>query len=344
MSPSSTVVDSREFHHSLIVIDALEHSRWDRELFDEVRRGGLTAIHVTLAVWEDARTTLDTVARWRRHFREYGDLIMPATSAAEIELAKARDRTAIIFGFQNASPLEDDLGLVEVFHALGVRIIQLTYNNQSLVGGGCYEKQDGGLTRFGRQVVREMNRLGMLIDLSHCGERTTLDAIEASERPVAITHSHSKAFHNSLRNKSTDLLRALARSGGMLGLSLYPFHIGGAGCTLERYCEGVQHAVEIMGIDQVGFGSDSSRKWTDADLDWIRSGRWTNDVDFGEGSAAQRSWPRWPDWFQSPAHFPVLTEGLLARGFTREEVAKLVGGNWLRVFAAAFTPGGGGAN
>jgi len=327
-----------ELHKQLIVIDTLEHSNWDRELFEEFRRGGVTAVHVTLAVWEDARATLDNIGRWYRFFEAHGDFVVPCHDATDIEVAKRAGKTAVIFGFQNSSPIENDLALVEVFHNLGVRIMQLTYNNQTLVGGGCYEGRDGGLSRFGREVVREMNRLGMVIDLSHCGERTILDTISASSRPVAVTHSHSKTFHESLRNKSDDVLRALAKSGGVLGLSVYPFHIGGPDCTLERYCEGVAHVVGVMGIDHVGFGTDSSRKWTDADLDWIRSGRWARDVDFGEGSAAQRSWPRWPSWFQSPADFPHLTSGLLAAGFSRDEVSKLLGANWLRFFAEGFKP------
>jgi len=329
---------SREFHDQLIVIDALEHSNWDRALFEELRTGGVTAIHTTLAVWEDARATLDNIGRWHRYFEHYPDLIIHARSAADIQGAKAAGKTAIVFGFQNASPLEDDLALVKVFHELGVRVIQLTYNNQSLIGSGCYEQGDGGLTRFGREVIKEMNRVGMLVDLSHCNERTTLDAIEASSRPVAVTHSNPKWFHSGIRNKSDEVLRALSRRGGMLGLSLYPFHIGGAERTLGSYCEMVTRVVETMGPDQVGIGSDQSRQWKDADLDWIRSGRWTFSVDFGEGSAAQRSWPRWPDWFKTPADFPHLTGGLLAAGLTREQVAKVMGGNWLRFFADAFRP------
>jgi len=330
---------NRDFHDELILIDALEHSNWDRDLFNELRAGGVTAIHTTLAVWEDARTTLDNIGRWHRRFEQYADLITHARSATDIRAAKTSGKTAIIFGFQNASPIEDDLALVKVFHELGVRVIQLTYNNQSLIGSGCYEKGDGGLTRFGREVIKEMNRVGMLVDLSHCNERTTLDAIETSERPVAVTHSNPKWFHDGIRNKSDEVLRALERRGGMLGLSLYPFHIGGAGRTLAAFCEMVKRVVEQMGEDHIGIGSDQSRKWQDADLDWIRSGRWTFAVDFGEGSAANRSWPTWPSWFKTPADFPNLTEGLLETGLSRGQVAKVMGDNWLRFFDEAFRPG-----
>jgi membrane dipeptidase len=329
---------SREFHDRLIVIDALEHSNWDRELFDELHTGGVTAVHVTLAVWEDARTTLDNIGRWYRLLEQNRDILTQARSGEDIASAKATGKTAVIFGFQNSSPIENDLALVRVFHELGIRIIQLTYNNQSLIGSGCYERGDGGLTRFGREVIKEMNRLGMLVDLSHCNERTTLEAIESSERPVAVTHSNPKWFHNGIRNKSDDVLRALARRDGMLGLSLYPFHIGGSGRSLTSYCEMVKRVTEMIGPSRVGFGTDQSRKWSDADLDWIRSGRWTYSVDFGEGSATNRAWPKWPEWFQTPADFPRLTEGLLAACLSRDEVAGVMGGNWLRFFTDAFRP------
>ena len=330
---------SRDFHDQLIVIDALEHSNWDRDLFGELRAGGVTAIHTTLAVWEDARATLDNIGRWHRRFERYTDLITHARTTADIRAAKASGRTAVIFGFQNASPIEDDLALVKVFHELGVRVMQLTYNNQSLVGSGCYEKGDGGLTRFGREVIKEMNRVGMLVDLSHCNERTTLDAIEMSARPVAVTHSNPKWFHDGLRNKTDAVLRALGQRGGMLGLSLYPFHIGGASRSLESYCGMVKRVVEEMGPERVGIGSDQSRNWKDEDLDWIRSGRWTFAVDFGEGSATNRAWPTWPSWFKTPADFPNLTQGLLAAGLSRDQVAGVMGANWLRFFDEAFRPG-----
>lgn len=329
---------SREFHDDLIVIDALEHSNWDRELLEELRVGGVTAVHVTLAVWENCRETLDNIGRWHRLFEDNGDLVMPGQSVEDILQAKKNGKTAIIFGFQNSSPIEDDIALVQVFHELGVRIMQLSYNNQSLIGSSCYEEVDSGIPRFGREVIREMNRVGMIVDVSHCGERTGFDAIEISERPIAVTHANPKFFHDGKRNKSDDLIRALGESGGMLGLSVYPFHIGGSDTPRERFCEMVARTAEIIGVEHLGFGTDNCRKWVDSDLDWIRSGRWKKGTDFGEGSATNRSWPKWPEWFRSAADFPNLTEGLLGVGFSREDVSGLMGGNWLRFFEEGFSP------
>jgi membrane dipeptidase len=331
---------SAALHRRLIVIDALEFSNWSRPLLEELVAGGLTAVHVTVAYWESARETLSAIGRWHRLFRRHGDILTPARRGADIEKAKREGKVAVILGAQNASPIEDDLSLVAVFHDAGLRIMQLTYNNQSLIGAGCYEKEDGGVSRFGRKVIAEMNRAGMIVDLSHSAERTSREAIEASARPVAITHANPLSFHKALRNKSDDLLRALAARGGMLGFSLYPFHLkGGAECTLEDFTAMIARTVEMIGIDHVGIGSDACRGWGYDTLEWMRSGRWTDEADFGEGSAQAKGWPAQPAWFSGPADMANLTDGLLARGFAEAEVARIMGGNWLRFFTEGFEPG-----
>lgn len=314
-----------------VVIDALQSSNWDRALFEELRAGGLDAVHVTVAYWEDARATLSRIGRWHRWFREHADLIAPALTGEDIVAAKRSGRTAIILGCQNASPFEDDLALVETFHRLGVRIVQLTYNNQSLLGAGCYERHDAGLTRFGRVVVSEMNRIGMVIDLSHVGERTTLEAIAASSRPVAVTHANPKSFHDVVRNKSDAVLDALAAQGGMLGFSLYPLHIGGSDVPLEAVCAMIARTAERIGVNHLGFGTDMCRNWPDDQLVWMRSGRWTFD-------STPARWPAYPSWFRTPADFPNLAEGLRRAGFSEDEMAKIMGANWLRFFTEGFRP------
>lgn len=331
-------MSDRTFHDDLIVIDALQASNWDRELLEEFRAGGVTAVHVTLVFWEDARATLDNIGRWHRMFEKHGDIVMPVHTAADIEEAKRLGKIGVIFGFQNCSPIEDDLALVQVFHELGVRIMQLTYNNQSLIGAGCYEKVDAGISRFGREVIREMNRVGMLIDLSHSAELTSLQAIEISERPVAITHANPLSFHKGIRNKSDDLLKALAESGGMLGFSTYPFHIGGSDTTLDAFCGMIADTVEMLGVDKVGFGTDMCRKLSSEYLDWMRSGRWSKEIDSGEAKTSGGGWPDWPQWFQTPADFPNITQGLRDKGFSEADTAKIMGGNWLEFFRDGFAP------
>lgn len=320
-------------HEQLVVIDGLQYSNWDRPLFEELRAGGISAVHVTLAYWEGAGETLALIAQWRRRFESHADLICPGLSGADVLAAKAAHKTAIVLGFQNSSPIEGDPGLVAVFHELGVRIMQLTYNHQGLLGAGCYEPQDSGLTRLGREVVREMNRVGMIVDLSHCGERTTLDAIAASTRPVVVSHANPRAFHDHPRNKSDTVLRALAESGGLVGFSLYPLHTGGRQRSRREFCEMVARTAELMGAGHLGMGTDSVRNWPHSVLHWMRHGRPADG-----GADPTLRWPEWPDWFRTPADFPTLTEGLLDVGFAREEVARIMGGNWLRLFTQGFAP------
>ena len=322
-----------------IVIDALQYSNWNRALFEEWRAGGLDAVHVTIAYWETARDTLSRLGRWHQLFRANADLICPARSAADIVAAKAEGRTAVILGAQNCSPIEDDLSLVAVFRAAGLMIMQLTYNNQSLIGAGCYETDDPGISRFGRKVIAEMNRVGMVIDLSHSAERTSREAIDLSARPAAITHANPKSFHAALRNKSDELLKALAGRGGMLGFSLYPLHLrDGSDCSRRSFCEMIARTADLIGIDHVGIGSDSCRNWSDGELVWMRSGRWTIETDYGEGTAAAPGWPAQPAWFRTPAQMPEVAAGLREIGMAEDEVAKIMGGNWLRFFADGFMP------
>ena len=187
---------------------------------------------------------------------------MPVHEASDILAAQKLGKIGIIFGFQNCSPIEDDLRMVETLHDQGVRIMQLTYNNQSLLATGCYEDGDSGVTRFGREVIKEMNRVGMIIDMSHSAEHSTLQTIELSNRPIAITHANPLSWHEALRNKSDAVLKALSESGGMLGFSMYPFHLNnGPDCKLDDFCGMIMDTAELMGIDHIGIGSDLCQNW-----------------------------------------------------------------------------------
>lgn len=326
-------------NNEMIVIDGLQYVNWNRELFEQLQRSGMTAVHVTIAYWENTQETLDNIGQWHRHFRDNTDLIMPVHKADDIVAAKRQNKVGIIFGFQNCSPIEDDLKKVQSLHDLGVRIMQLSYNNQSLLATGCYEDKDAGITRFGREVIKEMNRVGMVIDMSHSAEQSTLEAIELSERPIAITHANPSFFHPALRNKSDTVLKALGDSGGMLGFSMYPFHLkNGGDCTLREFCEMIAKTAELMGIDHVGIGSDLCQNWDYKVLEWMRSGRWTAGVDYGEGSASNASWPQQPSWFSDSGDIMNITDGLRDIGFREDDVAKVMGGNWLRFFEHSFAP------
>ncbi len=322
-------------------IDGLQYAHWSEGIFRQMRAGGVDAVHVTIAYHEVFREMVANIEAWNRRFERYGDLILHGKTADDVRLARETGRTAIFFGFQNPSPIEDDIGLVEIVHTLGVRFMQLSYNNQSLLATGCYEAEDPGITRMGREVIREMNRVGLVIDMSHSAERSTLQAAEISTRPIVVTHANPHHWHPALRNKSDTVLRALAGSGGMLGFSLYPHHLKeGSQCTLNSFCAMVARTAELMGVEHIGLGSDLCQDQPDSVVEWMRSGRWTKQIDYGEGSASAPGFPPMPGWFEDNRHFPVLEQGLRTYGFSPDEVAAIMGGNWLRFFARNFGPAG----
>ncbi|MEL0314470.1 MAG: membrane dipeptidase, partial [Halieaceae bacterium] len=268
------------------VIDGLQYSTWSREVFEQMREGGLNAVHVTIAYHENTRETLTRLGEWNSRFEAMPDLIRPVMNPEDIHKAKSEGRIGIIFGAQNCSPIEDEIRLVELMRQLGLMIMQLTYNNQSLLACGCYEDEDSGLTRFGKQVIKEMNRVGMVIDMSHSAERSTLEAVDHSEQPVIISHANPSHFHDALRNKSNRVIDAIAANEGLLGFSLYPFHLkNGPQCTLDDFCDMVVWTAERMGVDRVGFGSDLCQNQPQSVLEWMRNGRWSKTMDYGEGSS-----------------------------------------------------------
>jgi microsomal dipeptidase-like Zn-dependent dipeptidase len=324
-------------HQDLIAIDGLQYSNWSRQIFEQFRRGGLSAVHVTIAYWENARETLSNIGRWNQHYEQHGDLIMPVHTVADIHEAKRLNKTGIIYGFQNCSPIEDDIALIEVFQQLGVKLMQLSYNNQSLLATGCYEEHDPGVTRFGKAAIREMNRVGMIVDMSHSAERSTLEAIELSARPIVISHANPTSFHPALRNKSDTVLKALSESGGLLGFSAYPFHLkNGPDCTLDQFCDMVARTADLMGVEHLGIGTDLCLDQPTSVLTWMRNGRWSKQMDYGEGSAGNSDWPRALDWFKDSGDFPTITRGLRERGFADSDVARIMGGNWLELFEKSF--------
>ena len=319
------------------VIDNLQYVNWSETAFRQLREGGVDAIHVTIAYHESFREAVLNVSQWNRWFEQYPDLIMRGATGDDVRRAVETGRTAVFFGFQNPSPMEDDVGLIEVWHQLGIRFMQLTYNNQSLLATGCYEEDDTGLTRFGRQAVAEMNRVGMVVDMSHSGDRSTLEAIAHSARPIAITHANPDWWHPALRNKSDEVLRALTGAGGMLGFSMYPHHLkDGTDCTLASFCEMIAETASRYGADKLGIGSDLCQDQPDSVVTWMRNGRWSKEMDYGEGSASAAGFPAQPDWFVDNRDMPNLSAGLLAVGFSQSEMEGIMGGNWLRFYDASF--------
>lgn len=319
------------------LIDGLQYSNWSEDIFRQLRAGGVDAVHVTLVYHENFRETVANIERWNRWFERWPDLIFQGFDAEDVALARAAGRTAVFFGSQNPSCIEDDIGLVEVLHRLGLRFMQLTYNNQSLLATGCYEAEDAGLTRMGREVVAEMNRVGMVVDMSHSGERSTLAAVDCSSRPIVVSHANPATWHPARRNKSDTVIAALAQTGGMFGFSLYPHHLkDGSACRIEDFCTMIARTAERFGTHFLGIGTDLCQNQPDSVVEWMRTGRWTKVVDYGEGSKDAPGFPQMPGWFRDNRDFRNIAEALRKTGFSVAEVESIMGGNWAKFFAASF--------
>ena len=314
-------------------IDNLQYCNWSRKIFEINRSAGLDAVHVTIVYHEDFDELQLEIKKWEKLFHENSDLIFLGKNFQDIDKANKENKTAIFFGFQNCSPIEDDINLVEKVHQLGCRFMQLTYNNQSLLATGCYEKVDSGVTNFGREVIREMNRVGLVVDMSHSAEKSTLDAIEFSEKPIAVTHANPSFWHPAKRNKSSDLLKILSDSGGMLGLSLYPHHLkDNTNCTLDSFCEMVAKTAEIMDVKKIGIGSDLCLDHPDTVVEWMRNGSWSKSKNYGEGSKNKPGFPKQPDWFLDARGFSNIEKGLKKAGFSDTETHGILGNNWYNFY------------
>jgi len=314
-------------------IDNLQYCNWSREIFEINRQAGLDAIHVTIVYHEDFDELKTVIKNWENLFSNNSDLIFHGKSFKDIDKAKSENKTAVFFGFQNCSPIEDDIGLVEKVYDLGCRFMQLTYNNQSLLATGCYESVDSGVTNFGRETIKEMNRLGLVVDMSHSAEKSTIDAIEISEKPIAITHANPSFWHAAKRNKSNKLLKILSDHKGMLGLSLYPHHLkDGTNCSLESFCEMTAKTAEIMGTEKIGIGSDLCLNQPDTIVEWMRNGTWTKSTNYGEGSKNKPGFPKQPNWFLDARGFDNLEDGLKRTGFSESEVNGILGNNWYNFY------------
>ena len=318
-------------------IDCLQYANWSEKIFRQMREGEVDAVHVTIAYHETFREMVLNIEQWNGWFERFPDLIFHGRTGEDVRHARKSGRTAIFFGFQNPSPVEDDVGLVEICHMLGIRFMQLSYNNQSLLATGCYEAEDPGITRMGREVIREMNRVGLVVDMSHSAEQSTLEAIEISDRPIAITHANPVFWHTAIRNKSDKLLRALGASGGMLGFSVYPHHLKDkSACTLPSFCDMVVRTADLMGVENIGIGTDLCQDQPDIVVEWMRVGRWTKKIDYGEGSMSDAGFPPMPSWFEDNRDFNNIETGLRAAGLSDSDVAGVMGNNWLRFFDDNF--------
>ncbi|MEI4485120.1 dipeptidase [Frigidibacter sp. MR17.14] len=329
--------EAQALHDRAIVVDGLQTSLWGRPIFEEMRAGGITAVNVSTVLWENFKEGIDYVSMWKHFLRENSDILRPVRSVADIEAAKREGKTGIILGWQNTSPLEDKLDYVEIFKDLGVNIMQLTYNTQNYSGAGYLEEHDSGLTGFGREVVDEMNRLGILIDLSHVGDKTSADTIAYSKAPVCISHILPRALHDVKRNKNDDLFVACAEKGGLVGISLFaPGLAAGNDATVEHVIDAMEHVIDLIGFDHVGIGTDFS-------LDRPRPSPWLLYANKDKGTARKLTEfgsvkINKPAGIRRMTDMPNMTARMLARGWGEDNVTKILGGNWLSLFDKTWKP------
>lgn len=317
---------ANELHRDLIVLDGLNVSRWGPEVFRAMHEGGLTTANCTCCIWEGFHETMEAVAEWKRLFQEHADIITQVFSTDDIRRAKQESKVGIILGWQNSSGFGDHLPFVQVFKDLGVGIVQLTYNTANAVGSGCYESNDSGLTDFGREIVSEMNRAGILIDLSHVGDKTSEDAILTSEKPVVYSHCLPTALKAHPRNKTDVQLRMIADHGGLVGVKMFPtFLPRGANSTIDDYLDAVEYIINLVGEEQVGVGADFTQGQDDKFFRYIThdKGRFRKLVDFGHVVM--------PESIRRIEDFPNLTAAMERRGWPETRIRRVMGENWLRV-------------
>jgi membrane dipeptidase len=300
---------------------------------EEVRRGGVDVLQVTLGAIEmnmhgwDA--SLRDVARWRRRAAIGGDLEV-CESPAALREAHAAGRMGVMLGLQDTLQVGSDLGRLEMLRTLGVRVVQLTYNRRNLVGDGCTERDPAGISRFGVELIKELNQLGIVVDVSHCGDATTLDALDLSDRPIAFTHTACRAVYDHPRAKTDEQLRNLAEQQGYVGIVAVPFFLKAADPGIPDVVDHIAHAAEIVGVENVGVGTD----WGFWTTDWpaeLRSAtmrafrgaggfRPEDGLELGIGLGP---FVEWGDRLH-------LTRGLVEGGFSDDEITGLLGDNWLR--------------
>ena len=215
--------------------------------------------------------------------------------------------------------------------------MQLTYNNQTPLAGGCFEPKDSGVSRFGKEVIEEMNRLGMIVDLSHAGKLSCLDAIKFSKKPVAISHANPSFFHRSLRNIDNEVLLELAKKNGIIGLSLYPYHLKDFGsCKIDDFCSMIKELINLIGSNHIGIGSDLCLNWPDNVVMWMRNGKWTKKTDYGESKDKSIKWPKQTNWFQKPSDIKNIFEAMCKNGIKENIAIKILGMNWLNFMKSHF--------
>lgn len=306
---------------------AFQHLMTEQQILD-FRASGITAFHNSMGFsGRDAYDkVLSFIAEWEGFIGRNTSAFCLVDKATDIDRAKGDKRIAVIMGIQNSDHFRTTSD-VQVFYDLGQRVSQLTYNSQNLLGSGSTERVDGGLSDYGVQIVQEMNKVGMLVDVSHCGDRTTLDAIAASPVPIAVTHGNCRALNNHPRTKTDEAIGALGAKGGVMGVTgVRNFVSATEPTTISNVVDHIDHIVKLIGIDHVGIGSDSDIYGYDA----------MNSTEYAELKSHYKSSYAFrgkidTDGFSGPTKMFSLTQELVRRNYSNENIRAILGGNFRRL-------------
>ena len=327
-------LDHERIHDEAIVIDAVCPLMLRRQYIDWWIEGGATAAGPTVGVFDRAGPTLRVLGDWIRAIDADPRLTLIERTADFAEV-KANGKFGVLFHFQGTEPIEDDVNLIDAYKALGVGMIQLAYNIKNRVGDGCEERTDAGLSNFGLQVIERLNEARVVVDCTHTGYRTTMDAIEASTRPVVFSHSNAKAVKDSPRNITDDQIKAAAATGGLIGMVGFPAFVSASPKpTLDEFIDHIDHVVKLVGDDHVGLGLDYY--WGQAPIADDEEAMRLYEEHVAAGTWRPEAYPpppyHYPDGIATPRDLRNLTKRLLERGYGEEATKKILGGNWVRVF------------
>jgi len=311
----------------------------------DVAGSGLTAVHLTAGAvgtmppLQAFEKIVRDIARWEGEIDAHPGVMTRVRSAADINAAKTAGRTGLIYGLQDGVAFEDDPGRLDSLQQLGIRVIQPTYNRRNLLGDGCMEPADAGLSRAGIEAVERMNGLGIMVDLSHCGRRTAHDAIQASKKPVSFTHAGCQALADHPRHRTDAEIKAVADKGGVTGIFIMPYLSKGKQPTAQDVVAHIEHALKVGGEDHVSLGTDGTVSPTEVTPEFIENFRKITVMRKEQGIAAPYETETgylFANDLNTPRRFETLAGLLLARGHSETRVEKILGGNLLRVFGETW--------
>ena len=325
----------KEFYKKAIIIDGLIIPRgWNEDSFKALDESGYTGFSASLPS-KNFKTAMSSLLKWKKKIKLNSHKLILAKSSKDFYSAKKDGKTGVLLGFQNATMIENSIENIESLYKAGTRWIQLTYNQRNLLGDGCTETTNAGLSDFGIEAVKKMNNIGIMVDVSHCGRKTTDDAIKYSEKGVSINHSMCEALHkNHPRAKTDRQLKCMSEKGGVIGIICLGYMIGpkiGIETTFQTYLDHIEHAINVAGIDHVGLAADFA-------IQGIKSSGATKEnwylprlKNFKPSYKVQ--WPPWILELDTSKRYLNVASGLKKRGYKYKEIEKILGLNWLRYYS-----------